>query len=497
MLLKNILPQDFDFEINNDISKIDISSVEIDSRKVVANSLFFALKGAKFDGCEFIEAAIKNGAVAIVCDSETNIRGDILRKALFIKTSRIHDFLVEVLKRFYSDLPSNIFAITGTNGKTSVAEFLRQIFTILGKKSASIGTLGVNCDDLSLKKKMSENSLTTPDLVSLYKNLAILKEYDTDFVALEASSIGLEQGRVDGIKFKVGAFTNFTQDHLDYHKDMESYFRAKMILFNRILPTNSLAILNSDEERFNEIGKIAANRDLRIVSYGKNKSDFWIKSNQHFTDYQQVKLQYLGEEYSFKISFLEDFQLFNVVCALALVQSFLQLTKEEFWNLLQNLYKLTAASGRMERVATLKNKARVYIDFAHTPDALINVLRTARSLTKSRVLILFGCGGDRDSKKRPIMGKIACDMADLVIVSDDNPRTENAANIRKEIMAGIVDLQKVIEVENRKNAIGKAISLLQDNDILVIAGKGHESYQIIGQDYFPFDERKIVNEFID
>ncbi len=459
--------------INIDLIAVD--SIEIDSRLVKKNSVFFALPGKLQNGSGFIDSAIKNGASLIISDSLS-----ANANASYLTTNNLSDLLVEFLKIFYSPLPANIYAITGTNGKTSVAEFTRQILQFLGKKSASIGTLGVTCESVAAEQ-FRNSSLTTPDIVSLYKNLYILKKNSVDDVAIEVSSIGLEQGRAAGLEFAVGSFTNFTQDHLDYHKSMAEYFRCKALIFDQA----KCAVLNSDITEFENLKKICAQKKLPIIDYGYQASDLKLCPDNVF--------EFRGKKYHFELAVSGEFQVFNMLCALGNVLSGYDLSEEDLQNLLKNFGKLETAAGRMQLAATLSNKARIYIDFAHTPDALTNVLQLARQITKSRVCILFGCGGDRDAKKRPLMGKIACELADLVIVTDDNPRTEKAEIIRSEILAAC-DMQKTIEVADRKAAIVKAISILEAEDTLILAGKGHEKYQIIGAKKLPFDEEEIVRK---
>ena len=498
MLLKNLLPKDQNFNLLEEELNKRIENIEIDSRKVTQNSIFFALKGNATNGIKFIDKAIQNGANIIICSIDEIPKID--KNITLIKTKNPHDLLVFMLQKFYSNLPKNIFAVTGTNGKTSVAEFCRQILEILGKKAATIGTLGVNIADLKVKEKLIDNSLTTPDLVTLYKNLSILKEHKVDYVIIEASSIGLEQGRLDGIDFKVAAFTNFSQDHLDYHQNMDEYFSSKMILFKKNLAQNSLAVINCDDKKFDEIKEICSKNKLELVSYGKNQANFQIFSLKEDSNFQDISLSINGKIYDFKISLLENFQATNIICALAIISSYLKLGEEETTKLVNDLINLTCVNGRMEKIATLENNAKIYIDFAHSPDALENLLTMAKKQAKGRLIVVFGCGGDRDAKKRPLMGKITSELADIAIITDDNPRTENAAKIRKEIIAGIENKtkigNKIIEVEKRKEAIKKAISLLKQDDILIIAGKGHEKYQIIGDKYFSFDEKEIILEFI-
>jgi UDP-N-acetylmuramoyl-L-alanyl-D-glutamate--2,6-diaminopimelate ligase len=462
------------------LEQITITDIVIDSRLVKKNSVFFALNGHSQNGENFIADAIKNGAVVVVSSSPNPSQN-----AIFIQSDDVFSLLVAFLKIFYFPLPANIYAITGTNGKTSTAEFTRQILEFLGKKSASIGTLGITCDHAI--SGLSDSALTTPDIVSLYKNLQILKKNGIDDVAIEVSSIGLEQGRVAGLPIKVGAFTNFTQDHLDYHQSMEKYLAAKMILFSRVLENDGLAVLNSDIPEFSKIKKICEEREIKIIAFGFKSSDLKICAIEQSEIGQRVFFEFRQKKYQFDLAASGEFQSFNALCALGII-----LVKNPLdENLLQKFHLLHPAMGRMQPVATLPNKARIFIDFAHSPDALKNILQLARKITKSRVLVLFGCGGNRDAKKRPLMGKIASDLADLVIISDDNPRQETAEAIRAEILAAC-DGKKTIEIPGRKEAIEKAIHLLEAGDILILAGKGHEKYQIIGDKKFEFDEEKIV-----
>lgn len=462
----------------------EILNVAIDSRLVKNGDIFFALVGKTQDGSKFINDAISKGASAIVTSQKIENKN-----VAIVKTPEVFSLLVEVLKEFYAPLPTNIYAITGTNGKTSTAEFTRQILQFLGKKSASIGTLGTRANS-DIEAQLQASSLTTPDIVSLYKNLNILKKNAVDDTAIEVSSIGLEQGRIAGLKIDVAAFTNFTQDHLDYHKSMDEYFRCKMILFKDVLPNGSTVVLNSDIKEFPEIKKIAESKNHQIIDYGFNAKILRIKKINPHDLGQKVFFEYAGNDFDFELSTSGDFQAFNAVCALGNVLAKNKITPENLREILKNFSKLKPAEGRMQRAAILSNKAQVFIDFAHSPDALENVLKLARHIGK-RVLVLFGCGGDRDAKKRPIMGEIACRHADSVIVTDDNPRSENPAAIRQEILA-VCDMSKTIEVADRKLAIEKAIKMLQPHDVLILAGKGHEKYQIIGDKKSEFDEEKIV-----
>ncbi|MDX2083080.1 MAG: UDP-N-acetylmuramoyl-L-alanyl-D-glutamate--2,6-diaminopimelate ligase [Rickettsiales bacterium] len=494
MKLSQILSQvKTDFKTSLSQSKLDsiiVDDIALDSRLVKKNSIFFALSGKSKDGLEFAASAITNGANVVIAEVGK------INSAQFnlIESTNPLALLVEFLQIFYAPLPANIYAITGTNGKTSTAEFTRQILQFLGKKSASIGTLGIICET-NIEDHLQQSSLTTSDIVSTYKNLHILKKYDVDDVAIEVSSIGLDQSRVAGLKIAVGAFTNFTQDHLDYHKSMAEYFRCKMLLFSRYLPNKAVAVLNSDLAEFSQIKKICQERDISILEYGFKAAHLRLKKIVQSNLGQKVFFQFQEKDYYFELQVSGDFQAFNALCALGNILAKNNLSASELENLLKNFSLLLPALGRMQRVATLPNQAQIFIDFAHTPDALKNVLQLARQITKKRVIILFGCGGNRDAQKRSIMGKIASELADLIIITDDNPRFEDANLIRQEILKSC-DHKKTIEIADRKTAIEKTIAMLEGEDVLILAGKGHEKYQIIAEKKFEFDEEKIVRNVV-
>ena len=478
------------FEINCDDCDVKIEDIAIDSRlvKSAISTVFFALDGEKTSGEKFISSAIKNGAKIIVTKNFLQQDGII-----FIKTQNPFQLLVEFLNEFYNQLPSNIYTVTGTNGKSSVVEFVRQILQFLGKKSATIGTLGISCDKKI--KDLVSFDLTTPDIVSLYKNLAILKKNNIDDVAIEVSSIGLKQARIAGLKIDVAAFTNFTQDHLDYHKTMEEYFFSKMLLFEAVMKNGSAAVLNADIAEFANIRKMCEHKKHHIFEYGFKANDLKIIEIKKDGEKQKILLQCAAKNHEIELNFSGEFQVYNVLCALAMVMSKHYLDEEKFSDLLKKFPKLTVALGRMQKIATLTNNAQVFIDFAHSPDALENVLKLASSFDNHRIGVLFGCGGNRDKTKRANMGKVASEFADFIIVTDDNPRNEDAAAIRKDILQGC-DMAKTVEIADRKYAIEKSLQMLQVNDILILAGKGHEKYQIIGDVKNEFDEEKIVKEFL-
>jgi UDP-N-acetylmuramoyl-L-alanyl-D-glutamate--2,6-diaminopimelate ligase len=485
--------------------ELEISDIIIDSRLAQENAVFFALpsKSSGVDGSKYIIDAVLKGAKIVICGLNdpsplplwSQGKGKVSEQEFaLIKTKDPYKLLIKFLKAFYFELPRNIYAITGTNGKTSIAEFIRQILNLLGKKSASIGTLGIISDnDLGLD--LNYSSLTTPDIAALYKNLHILKSKNIDDVALEASSIGLEQERMAGIEIKLGGFSNFTQDHLDYHQNMADYFAAKMLLFNKQMKEGAIAVLNADIAEYQAIKKICEAQKQRIISYGFNGDDFKIISSAIKDQQSEINFTYKGQSYQIKWQILAEFQISNILCALAMVAANYNLNHQELSALLERFSNLKPALGRMQKIASLKNNAQIFIDFAHSPDALENTLKFARKLTTARVLVLFGCGGNRDAKKRSIMGKIATNLADLAIISDDNPRNEDPKKIREQILSGC-NQEKTIAIAGRKSAIKSAIQMLEANDILILAGKGHEKYQIIGNQKLPFDEEQIILECI-
>ncbi|MFM7558377.1 MAG: UDP-N-acetylmuramoyl-L-alanyl-D-glutamate--2,6-diaminopimelate ligase [Alphaproteobacteria bacterium] len=476
---------------SQNLNELQIDDIVIESKKAKKNSIFVGLIGTKNDGANFIPEVVSLGCVVAVIDkkSQFDFQNFLQKNPNFIFIiGEAKLILSEILKAFYQSLPKNIYAITGTNGKTSTAEFVRQILEFSGKKSASIGTLGINCD-AEIKNKLADFALTTPDIATLYKNLAILQKNHINDVAIEVSSIGLDQGRVAGLNIEVGAFTNFSQDHLDYHQNMENYFASKMILFTKILPdagNQAIAVLNADIAEFAKIKNHCDINKIKIIDYGYNAKILKLISIVE----QKIDFEYLGEIFSFDHHIFGDFQTHNLLCALGIFLAKNNLNKNELTKLLKNFDKLCPAIGRMQFVENYNN-AKIFIDFAHSPDAIENVLKTARKITKNRLIILFGCGGNRDDKKRPIMGEIACELADLAIITDDNPRLEKPEIIRSQIILGCKN-NNFIEFPDRKKAIEHAIENLQAGDVLIVAGKGHEDYQIIGTEKFEFNEVKII-----
>jgi UDP-N-acetylmuramoyl-L-alanyl-D-glutamate--2,6-diaminopimelate ligase len=475
-------------QIISNALNIEITNIEIDSRKITQNGLFFALNGITTHGREFIDHAIKNGAIAVICQ-EDNQKITERNGIKIYNHPDAFSLLVKSLQNFYPKLPKNIFAITGTNGKSSSCDFIFQLLDFLNLNSAFIGTLGVK-SNVKIDN-LSSSSLTTSDIITLYKNLNILAQNNIDHVALEASSLGIEQNRLAGIGISLGAFTNFTQDHLDLHKTMDNYFKAKMLLFNNLMNDKSHAILNSDIEEFSKIKKICQDKNHNIFSYGQKGEFIKLISSQNLENGFELQLEISGKKFSCQIKEIANFQIYNILCALSIVISYYNLSEEKIAFLLQKLPDLHSVSGRMQKIRELKNGAKIFIDYAHTPDAIKNILNNSKKIQHNKLHILFGAGGDRDKIKRPLMGKIASQFADKIIITDDNPRFEDAAQIRTEILSAC-DQKKTIEIADRKIAIEYAVKNLEANDILLIAGKGHETYQIIGDKKIDLDEREIV-----
>ena len=496
MNLQSILDNiSLEFEIFGDkslISKIEIDDIALDSRLVKSNSIFFGIIGKKTDGANFLpDIANKNCRVAIISNkSDFDIEKFLKNHPQnIIITGDVSTILTQILQLFYPNLPQNIYAVTGTNGKTSVVEYVRQILSFLQKKSASIGTIGIRTSQ-AIDCEVAKSSLTTPDIVSLYKNLAFLKQNQIEDVAIEVSSIGLEQKRIDGIKIDCGGFTIFSQDHLDYHQNMAEYFNCKMLLFSQIISPNGTAIINADIPEYLAIKNVCEKRNIKIIDYGFNAEILKIIS----INLSQIIFEYNQQQFEFSLNLKGDFQVYNVLCSLGLVLAKNNLSNLQIAQLIKNFDKLNSAQGRMQFVGEY-NDAKIFIDFAHSPDALENVASLASKIKSHRLILLFGCGGDRDKLKRPIMGKIATKIADIVVITDDNPRTENPQIIRREII-GDNNSNKIIEIADRKIAIETAIQLLQKGDVLIIAGKGHENYQIIGDKKLEFNEEKIVQDVI-
>jgi len=459
---------------NKDIPHdIVISGITADSRSVKDGFLFAALPGTQVDGAKYIGDAIKAGAVAILCRPDAVQDNDDVIWVSDHIPARLFAFIVA---RYFERQPETVVAVTGTNGKTSVASFTRQIWEFMGYKAGAVGTLGINGPGIDRK-----TGLTTPDTVTLQSALKDICDVGVDHVVFEASSHGLAQYRLDGINVSVAAFTNLTRDHFDYHGNQENYFFAKARLFGEVMKPGGVAVLNADSPAVMEIADLCWGRGHRIITVGHHTGDIRLL-RQRATDVgQEITVSYQTGIYDVTLPLIGSFQAMNALMAVGLVIGCGGDAVKAF----KALAYLKAVPGRMEQAGRHGSGARVYVDYAHTPDALETVLDAIRPHVKNRLSVVFGCGGDRDKGKRKIMGAIAAKLADQVYVTDDNPRSEDAALIRAEVREGCPE---ATEIGDRATAIKTAVAALGKGDILLVAGKGHEQGQIIGATIRPFDD---------
>lgn len=459
----------------------EILGLTQDSRQVKPGWLFAAVPGTRYDGRRFIGDAVMNGAVAVLAPSGTNIAA-LAKDIALVTDKNPRRALAGMAARFYGQQPGVTVAVTGTNGKTSTVDFVRQLWTMMGEKAASLGTLGVRGADVD-----KAGSLTTPDPVALHAEMADLAAAGVTHLAMEASSHGLHQNRLDGVRASAAGFTNLSHEHLDYHNTMEDYLIAKAHLFEEILCEGGVAVLNADIPEYEELCKRVADRGCRIISYGRAGKDITLQTLAPESDGQSFTVTVDGRDHDIKMPLVGDFQVMNALCALGLVMAEAPDDKARTEKIIALLSGLKGVPGRLELVPGHPFGA-VYVDYAHTPDALENALKALRPHTKGRLYCVIGCGGDRDSRKRPIMGKIAADFADFAIITDDNPRHEDPARIRAAMMAGAQDRAK--EIGDRAEAIRWAVKKMMKGDVLLIAGKGHETGQIIGDTVTPFSDRE-------
>ena len=448
----------------------------INSKKVNKNDIFFAIEGSKQSGSLYSSEALSKGAYKVV--TSKNIKN---KNYLIVKN--VKKFLVEACSVKYKEKPKNIIAVTGTNGKSSVANFYFQILKNLKINSAAIGTLGI-----FYKNKVKRTNLTTPDIITIHKELNFLKKNKIDNVCLEASSHGLHQNRLDGINFTAGIFTNFTQDHLDYHKNLKNYLQAKLYLFSSLLKKNSFAILDTDIPEFSIISKICKKRKIKILSFGSKGNAIKLISHYYFGKKQIIKINFLNKIYNIKLDLIGDFQIKNLFAAI--LASYLSVKNPD--QIINVLSKIRSATGRMQYVGN-KKKSAVVVDYAHTPDALKKSLQTLAKQFNKKVDVVFGCGGDRDKGKRYKMGKIANQFASKIYLTNDNPRSENPTSIAKQIKTGCSRAKIILD---RKIAIKTAINNLNTESNLLIAGKGHENYQIINNQKKYFSDQKVSKLFL-
>ena len=454
MLLKNLTRK-----FSNEIGELDIKGLAINSKKVKKGFIFFALKGSKLNGENFIREAVKRGAALIVLSKQSRFYSN---QILTIRTNKIKELLAEITSRFYKEKPKNIIAVTGTNGKTSVADFFYQVLNNNKIPVASIGTLGIKYN-----KKVYPIDLTTPDIITLHKNLQIIKKNKIDNVILEASSHGLSQRRLNSLKLKAGIFTNLSQDHLDYHKTMNNYLKSKLILFSKLMLKKGYIISDSSIKQYSILKNIAKKKKLRILDI---KQTFNLIKNYPFP-------------------LIGEFQMKNLAMAVEAAK----ICKIKNFNLDRALNNLKTIAGRLELVKNLPNGIKVFIDYAHTPEALSEAIQALKFYFKSDISLVFGCGGERDYKKRPLMAKVAKKFCKKIYVTDDNPRKENPKKIRETLTKNLKN-SNYFNIGNRSIAIKTAVNNAEPNEIILVAGKGHENIQDYGNRILHVSDKEIIRK---
>ncbi len=470
--------------IDNSKKKIFFSGISFNSKNIKKDNIFFAIKGNNFDGNKFISIAIKKGSKIIISEKRiTNLQKDIL----FIHTKNIRKLLAEVAFKIYKNKPNNLIAVTGTNGKSSVSDFYFQLLKLNKIKVASIGTLGVKSKNI---RRNLQN--TTIDPIRMGQILSKLKSLKINNVIMEASSHGLTQHRLDGLKFSSGIFTNLSQDHLDYHKNFKEYFKAKQYLFENLIGKKGNVITDETLPEFKRIKKIAISRKLKLQVLNNSKNQFQILSHSYRGEKQILKIRYYNLTREINLNLIGKIQLKNILMAIiAAKNSNIGLIK-----ILNVLSQLKPIDGRLEKIGKIKNRSKVILDYAHTPDALrICLSNLKEQFPNKKIILLFGCGGNRDQNKRFKMGKIACDYSNEIYLTDDNPRFEDPRKIRDDIKKGIQDTS-IKEIPDRKKAISEAIKNLNTGDILLVAGKGHEKTQDFGKKKIYFSDKKIILDCI-
>ncbi|GAA3996019.1 UDP-N-acetylmuramoyl-L-alanyl-D-glutamate--2,6-diaminopimelate ligase [Sphingomonas humi] len=455
----------------------DVTGFAIDSRKVAPGTVFGAFHGSAFNGEDFIPAAVAAGAVAVIARPDARVEG-----ALHIAAAEPRRRFAELAARFFAPYPETVVAVTGTNGKTSTVEMTRQLWRMAGQRSASVGTLGVTTADDQVK-----TGLTTPDIVTFLSNLSGLRTMGITHVAYEASSHGLDQYRSEGLTVSAAAFTNFSRDHLDYHGTMEAYFEAKMRLFDEVVDDHGTAVVWTGDPKSADVIACARRRGLKVMTVGPGGETIDLKSRSASPLGQTLVLGHGGKDWTLKLPLIGAYQAANVLVSAGLVLA----TGGEWTQTFAGLGRLSPVRGRLERAVITPAGAPVYIDYAHTPDALEAAISALRPHVEGRLITMFGAGGDRDKGKRPQMGRVAAAGSDLVIVTDDNPRTEDPAMIRREVLAGAPGAR---EIGGRREAIAFAIGEAREGDIVLLAGKGHETVQVIGTQVMPFDDAEVARE---
>ncbi|NOR32495.1 MAG: UDP-N-acetylmuramoyl-L-alanyl-D-glutamate--2,6-diaminopimelate ligase [Sulfitobacter sp.] len=456
----------------------DITGIAVDSRQVKSGFLFAAMPGSTVHGAEFIQYALRMGAAAVLTDAKgAAIAADALADAgvAVVVTDAPREALSRSAALWFGAQPATMIAVTGTNGKTSVSTFVRQIWIEMGLSAVNLGTTGVE------GAWTAPLAHTTPEPITLHRALAEAAANGITHAAMEASSHGLDQRRLDGVTLKAAGFTNFTQDHLDYHETFEAYFDAKAGLFSRVLPEDGTAVINIDDPKGVDMAAIARARGCDVISVGRDGGDLHLTGQRFDATGQDLRFDWRGKTYQKRLNLIGGFQADNILLACGLVIA----CGAEPADVFDTIPHLTTVRGRMQLAATRDNGGAVFVDYAHTPDAIATALQAMRPHVMGRLVAIVGAGGDRDTTKRPLMGQAAAEHADLVFVTDDNPRSENPAVIRAAVMGGAPD---ATEVSDRAEAILRGIDAIGPGDALLIAGKGHETGQIIGDDVLPFDD---------
>lgn len=462
-------------------------ALSIDSRMVKEGDLFIAISGSQYDGVTFLEEALRRGASAVVVPQGMGIKiADHFKEKYptvsFFETGAIRKTTSLLASYFYPLQPDTIVTVTGTNGKTSVVSFIRQIWRYLGIPAASLGTLGLIIEGRPPPSPTGTDGLNTPDALRLHQILQTLKEQQIEHLAFEASSHGLHQHRLDSVRLKAALFTNFSNDHLDYHPTLEAYFEAKSRLFQGILPCDAYAILNADSAVCERLLSLCQKRRLQTVTFGKAGQMIQLLSTVPKAGCQDVVLRIESNQYHLTLPLVGEFQVYNVMAALAVVI----VCGGNVEQAVEACQHLKGVPGRLEQAAP-----HIYVDYSHKPDALSLALQALRPHTKGQLWVVFGCGGNRDVFKRPMMGEIAARLADRVIITDDNPRHEDPADIRQQILAKCPGAS---EIPSRREAIHTVIQKMQAGDMVLIAGKGHETYQLVGDQVLPFNDVEEVQK---
>ncbi len=456
----------------------EITGIAVDSRAVREGFLFAAMPGSRVHGGEFIQYALRQGAVAVLTDAEgARIAADLMQDAgtAVVVTDAPREALSRTAALWFGAQPETCVAVTGTNGKTSVSTFVRQIWIEMGLQAVNLGTTGVE------GAWTAPLAHTTPEPITLHRALSEAVANGITHAAMEASSHGLDQRRLDGVTLRAAGFTNFTQDHLDYHETFEAYFDAKAGLFARVLPEDGTAVINIDDPRGVEMAAIARARGCAVITVGRDGGDLHLTGQRFDATGQDLRFRWRGKDYQKRLNLIGGFQADNVLLACGLVIA----CGAEAADVFDTLPHLDTVRGRMQLAATRDNGGAVFVDYAHTPDAIATALQAMRPHVMGRLVAIVGAGGDRDAGKRPLMGAAAAEHADVVIVTDDNPRSEDPASIRAAVLEGAAEAS---EVGDRAEAILRGVDALGPGDALLIAGKGHETGQTVGDDVLPFDD---------